>query len=434
MISPEYLEEIAKNTEHIVSELNEYLIKGVVSQIVATFDKFGEVELTHASINDLHKIMDLGYTAQQAQQAVEKYFPDLRKEVHDAFIKSAAEIARDMSQTTKAILHHVDPKGEIQVPKDYFNQADLPQSAQDLKLTPGEIYQLETAYRRTETTIRNLTRSTANRAQEAYFNACDSAYFKVSAGVSINKAITEAIQETSKQGVTVIDYPTGHKDKLEVAVARAVRTGVNQANANIVLMRCAMLGVNYVKVSEHYGARVTDKNDYTNHAYWQGKAYKVNWLDGNKNYNGESLRDLALFAGMDFDPVLDGIKERINKLQGKDFPDFVTETGYGNILGLCGVNCRHTFSPFYPDLQEMPKPHIDAEKNEEMYDRSQHQRLMERRIRQTKREIAALKEANSEEAATVLANKKKLLKRQLQAYNEFCKEHKLSRANWRITI
>jgi hypothetical protein len=28
------------------------------------------------------------------------------------------------------------------------------------------------------------------------------------------------------------------------------------------------------------------------------------------------------------------------------------QTKYGLVDGLCGVNCRHSFAPFFPDIQE----------------------------------------------------------------------------------
>ena len=100
---------------------------------------------------------------------------------------------------------------------------------------------------------------------------------KVQSGVSVQKAVVEAIKEVSDRGIEVVDYRLGKSDRIEVAIARAVRTGVNQANADIVLTRCAEMGVSFVKVSSHLGARVTGTNDYTNHSWWQGRVYALNW-------------------------------------------------------------------------------------------------------------------------------------------------------------
>ena len=31
----------------------------------------------------------------------------------------------------------------------------------------------------------------------------------------------------------------------------------------------------------------------------------------------------------------------------KKYPNFYKETGYGTATGLCGINCRHSFHPYY---------------------------------------------------------------------------------------
>ncbi len=144
-------------------------------------------------------------------------------------------------------------------------------------LNPTELEKLDEMYRRTNGDVRNYCRTTAPATEQAFIDACDNAYIKARGGISLNNVILEAIDEVAKQGVTTVSYESGRSDRIEVAIARAVRTGINQANAAIILGKCAEQGINYVKVSEHMGARVTKKDDYTNHAWWQGKVYKLNW-------------------------------------------------------------------------------------------------------------------------------------------------------------
>ena len=56
---------------------------------------------------------------------------------------------------------------------------------------------------------------------------------KVSTGAfSYDKAIADAIKEAAVQGTEVL-YPSQHVDKLDVAVRRAVLTGVNQTAAEM---------------------------------------------------------------------------------------------------------------------------------------------------------------------------------------------------------
>ena len=102
-----------------------------------------------------------------------------------------------------------------------------------------------------------------------------------------------------------ITYPTGHKDTLEVAVRRAVLTGVSQTSAKLQLARADEMGCEFVEVTAHAGARPS-------HAEWQGKVF---------HRGGAVTRD------------------------GVRYEDFERATGYGTGPGLGGWNCRHSFYP-----------------------------------------------------------------------------------------
>jgi hypothetical protein len=71
----------------------------------------------------------------------------------------------------------------------------------------------------------NYTGTFANEAQKLFINQCDLAYDKVMSGATAyDQAVREAVETVASDGV-IVEYPSGHKDTLEVATARAVRTG-----------------------------------------------------------------------------------------------------------------------------------------------------------------------------------------------------------------
>ena len=77
----------------------------------------------------------------------------------------------------------------------------------------------------------NYTRTTAEAAQRLFINECDNAYHLVSSGaVSYTQAVKEAVNNVVSGGV-IVQYPSGHKDTIETATARAVRTGVARLQA-----------------------------------------------------------------------------------------------------------------------------------------------------------------------------------------------------------
>lgn len=157
-----------------------------------------------------------------------------------------------------------------------------------------------------------------------------------------------------------------------------------------------------ILVSAHLGARVTDKEDYTNHYWWQGKFYSKSGKD-------------------------------------KRFPPF-SVCNMGHVQGIHGANCRHSHGP--GDGVHNPFEHYDSEKNKEAYDLQQRQRTLERRIRKTKRRVMGLKESvdsapddptrqTQQEAYEKAAA---LLQKQNQAYNKFCKDNDLKRLADRLSI
>jgi Phage minor capsid protein 2. len=104
-----------------------------------------------------------------------------------------------------------------------------------------------------------------------------------------------------------------------------------------------------------------------------------------------------------------------------DYPDFIESTGYGDVAGLCGANCRHSFGPYFEGLS--PEAHSAADldeyadktvtyNGEEMpyYDATQYQRRLERGVRNWKRR-QAVKEAAGVDAIT---EKKKVREGQLR--------------------
>jgi len=119
-----------------------------------------------------------------------------------------------------------------------------------------------------------------------------------------------------------------------------------------------------------------------------------------------------------------------------EYPDFIEKTGYGKLLGLAGVNCRHTFSTYYPDVQTSDTDYVDPDANKKYYNLTQTQRLKERNIRELKRRIAGIEASgiSDEETVKKLYSLKGKLIDKNNEYKEFCKEHKLSTANWRKQI
>ena len=174
-----------------------------------------------------------------------------------------------------------------------------------LNIAPNVMEALMVGLRKTQGTLQNLVQSTAVSGQDAFYNATDLAYMQISTGtLDYNTAIRDAVTDIASQGIDVIYYASGHRDKIDVAVRRATLTGVNQTVGEMTIARADDMGVDLVETSAHIGAR--NKGDVPeNHELWQGKVFT---------------------RGLD------------PKNKGK-YPDFEKVTGYGMITGLMGINC-----------------------------------------------------------------------------------------------
>lgn len=238
-----------------------------------------------------------------------------------------------------------------------------------LNLSPNMVEVLAAGMRRTDGLLRNLSGTTAVTAQQQFIAATDLAYQQVVSGAfSGEAAVRQAVSSLGANGLWVA-YPSGARAHLDVAVRRAVLTGIGKTAGDVQLARAGDMGQDLVQVSAHAGARPA-------HQVWQGKIYSVS-----------------------------GTHPR--------YGNFEQETGYGTGPGLCGWNCRHTFYPFFEGLSEEMYQAEESRLQElnEMgsvqwqgksltaYEATQVQRGFERKIREWKRRAAVLQGAELEAAA-----------------------------------
>ena len=272
-----------------------------------------------------------------------------------------------------------------------------------LNMSPAMLRALTAGLSKTQGILSNLTMTTAIKAQQSFIKAADLAYLQVSTGaMSYDQAIRMAVKKMAAEGLSVVDYATGHTDKIDVAMRRTVLTGVSQTTGQLQMERASEMGVDLVQVSAHIGAR-NHGTGPENHEAWQGKIYS---RSGNH----------------------------------PKYPDFVKSTGYGTGEGLGGWNCRHSFYPFFEGLSEnaYDKKTLAEYKKEtvkyngedlSMYDATQYQRGIERKIRFWKRQEAALSAAKLPHPAETAKIK------QLQSMmREFIRQTELDRQPTRETI
>ena len=213
-----------------------------------------------------------------------------------------------------------------------------------------------------------------------------------------NTAVRNATRRLTESGLQFVDYASGVRNHADVAVRRAVLTGLSQYTGKISERNAQELDTDIVEVSAHMGAR-------PDHAEWQGRWYSL---------SGKS----------------------------KQYPSLVEVTGYGTGAGLKGWNCRHDFYPVIPGISEPsyteeelknidPPPFEYNGKTYTCYEATQRQRSMERAMRKTKRELLAAESTGDKDRFT---EKSVLLRRQREEYGKFSKAAGLLAQNERTQV
>lgn len=372
MLTPEYLKRVAEGSEAIASSLHNYIVGRLIEAIMIRLGSGESYLFTSSDRWRIQVLQDAGYLLQDIMQEIAQHTHLQKKEIAEAM--EEAEI--------KAVKYD----------NSVYASAGIAEEA--LELSPVITRILQRDYEATMGEWSNMTRTTAEAAQSLFISECDNAYRKVMTGaVSYTQAVREAVDVIAQNGVTV-KYPTGHKDTIETATARAVRTGIAQAAGDISMERMKEQEWDIILVSAHIGARTGDGGQNPgNHLWWQGQFYSRTGQD-------------------------------------KRYPPF-SVTGYGTGEGLSGWNCRHSFGP--GDGVTNPYKDIETENNVRLEKLEQKQRALERRVRKTKQLVMGLQTAVDTckddtlkmELQEELDQKSYLLQRQNRAYNDFCQSNGL---------
>lgn len=246
--------------------------------------------------------------------------------------------------------------------------------------TPAFKKRLELVIKKTKEAM-NLTGTEAlHKAQKDFLSEVNSAYLQVLNGTdTLDNAIRKSVRNLSSKGLSV-QYVTDSgrviNYSLDASIRRDILTTVNQTASEYSLERCEEYGTDLVQVSAHFGAR-------PDHALWQGKVYSIS---GNT----------------------------------KGYKKLSDATGYGTAGGLCGVNCRHTFFPYFAGYsKDIEEDEIAGlRENKEQYENQQNQRAYERKIRQLKRQIEASKITGDDNLSALKSKKSALMKEYLSFLND----------------
>ncbi len=394
MLTPDYFYGKSDKLVEMYQELEDWIIKDIAMRLM----KSGE--LSGTADRELWKLQQMGLHNTEIVKRISQMTGKSRDEVRRLLRDSVMTSFSDDADVLEKLM-------DIQTPLQN-NAAIMAMNAEMMK-TFGE--------------LSNLTRTTMMQTQTDLLNMLNEVDYRVASGMqSYSSAVCEVLDRYAQSGV-MIDYPTGARRSLEAAVRCCIVTSMNQTAAQVTNQYIAQGGIEYVLVSAHMGARHDKKHPegLQSHDHWQGKVYKISGSE-------EGIPNLLEATGYTIDPA----------------------TGQGRVvnpLGLHGYNCRHSHKPWDKSLRNPyvnadGNPQIDVHESQELYEKQQQQRSMERAIRQTKRELLAKQAELSGIAETdvkdmlqpqydKLAYK---LRIQNQKYKQFCTDNGLQTQADRIKV
>lgn len=395
MLEPDYFQDKADVLIQYERELEDWILKDIAMRLL----KAGSVAGT--TDRELWKLEQLGMHQEEIVKRLssltKKTTSEIRKLLQDAVLTSWENDKQTLASMG------IDATSPLEIP------------------AVREIMDAE--YKKTLGEVNNLTKTTMMQTQQDLLNMFNAVDYRVAAGVqSYSAAVCDILEQYGKKGVQ-IEYPTGTHRTLEAAVRCCIVTSMNQTAAQVTNQYIVEKKIEYVLVSAHMGARHDKKNPegVPSHDHWQGKVYKIVGSD-------EDTPNLLESTGYTIDQT----------------------TGQGKVvnpLGLHGYNCRHSHKPWdkslrNPYVDEDGNPKIDVNESQELYEKQQQQRAMERAIRRIKRELL-VKQAEIDSVAETdvkemlqpqydkLAYK---LRMQNQKYQEYCKANELQTQADRIKV
>lgn len=221
--------------------------------------------------------------------------------------------------------------------------------------------------RKTFSDLSRLTITTAYTTEQQFVQQANAAYMKVTTGAFDYDAATKtACDNLARDGITGVQYMNGKpvRRSIEAAVRMNILTGVNQTASAMTMSNCEELGCDLVETTAHIGARPS-------HEEWQGQIFSLSGT--NPKYRPFSV------------------------------------CGLGKPDGICGINCRHSYYPYFEglekhytqaDLDEMESKSVEYN-GEKMsrYDAEQKLRGIERKVRKYKRQALTQEAAGIDNTA-----------------------------------
>jgi hypothetical protein len=375
----EYKNKVVSKIASRYQDLEERIMQDIVRRI----QKAGEI--TSTADWQINRLQILGYSSENIEKSIKDAlnasYPEMF-ELYDKVINWEYVRNKDVYEQINVKYIPFEQNKQLQ----QITDAIIEQSLSDMEnITRSMGFYLDYGGKKVLTPL-----------SQVYADYLDSACMDIVSGAfDYNSVLRRTVAQLTNSGLRKIDYASGRADRVDVAVRRAVMTGVSQITGKIAEYNADILGTEYFEVDWHAGARPT-------HAVWQGQVW--------------SKRELYDVCGLE------------------------------TVTGLLGVNCYHEYYPFFPGISQRnwsdewlgeqnrkeAEPKTFGGKEYTLYEAKQRQRQMEVAMR-AQREKVRLLQAGKADWDEIILHKAKY-QGQLNEYSRFCRKMGLTEERERIYL
>lgn len=358
MLTPKQLQNLPKELTDLYSELSDFILRDIARRIAKG------AKITDTAEYQLYRARSLGLSEKEIAAKIAE-INGTSADVIDKLIRDAA------AQSDEFDRRMLGADDGAAVPLKDNEQLQKLMAAQ-IKETAGACENLTGTLGFADHDF--LGRVYYLSMTDMYRRELDSAHMKVVTGAAdYMTAIRQACNKLAASGVRTIDYESGHSDRVEVAVRRALMTSVSHITQRISEQNAEDFGADGWEISAHSGARPS-------HAIYQGRQFP------NSKY------------------------ESIVKPLIEDY------------------NCRHSAYPIIIGISEPtyteeelrnidPPPFTYEGRKYTAYEAQQQMRKMERAMRKQKDRCIVADASGDEDTFTAASIK---LRRQKDIYEDFC--------------
>lgn len=356
-MTPQRIADISEPIEQLYGDLTDELLINIAKHL-------SKATATWSALHEIETLQEMGQLTEENIKIINDYVKRMPQEIKDAMNESRLEALGEIEQkladaAAQGYLTAPVTDGTVEVTQALSNQAasQLNIVNQTMLNSSLEAYQTGVYQFREEMNKAAIKTIETEQQLGVAQNELNKAAASVVAGTeNRTKALRKCIRKLNDAGIV------GYYDRLnrawtaEAYVNMNIRTTVHNTYIQSIKTRQQEYGTDVFQVSSHAGARLLCYPYQGKFYSWSGRSGEITLGDGKK---------------YPFEPI--------------------SVTSYGEAAGLFGINCGHVPYPMINNVSEPIQEDIPSEaENTREYQESQEQRLLERQIRNAKREVELL--------------------------------------------